>query len=246
MKLLPESILLHAQSLAEGGVLSPKEFLHLASRAAVDQALSRLAKEGRLLRVVRGSYVAPVSSRFGTRAPAPEKVVQALAAQTGEVVTPHGAHAANALGLTAAVANPAGLPDLGTYPQAQARARRGHAQTRSALDAGAGIRAGRCGRARAGLAGADPCGQSADHLAQHTATLGLADAGIGARHLAILDGKGHWRRSNPWMSPALPSIGRTRTTCWNRPGKRRAVPPICSKRTSGWSGRSAYWKEAHE
>jgi Family of unknown function (DUF6088) len=97
---LPESILLHALSLSEGGVLSPKEFLHLAGRAAVDQALSRLTKEGKLLRVSRGTYVAPVSSRFGTRAPAPEKVVEALAAQSGEVVTPHGASAANALGLT--------------------------------------------------------------------------------------------------------------------------------------------------
>jgi len=100
MATLPESILLHAQSLSEGGVLSPKEFLHLAGRAAVDQALSRLTKEGKLLRVSRGTYVAPVSSRFGTRAPAPEKVVEALAAQSGEVVTPHGASAANALGLT--------------------------------------------------------------------------------------------------------------------------------------------------
>ena len=100
MTTLPESILLHAQSLSEGGVLSPKEFLHLGQRAAVDQALSRLTKEGKLLRVSRGTYVAPVSSRFGTRAPAPEKVVEALAAQSGEVVTPHGASAANALGLT--------------------------------------------------------------------------------------------------------------------------------------------------
>ncbi len=100
MTALPESILLHAQSLSEGGVLSPKEFLHLGGRAAVDQALSRLTKEGKLLRVSRGTYVAPVSSRFGTRAPAPDKVVKALAAQSGEVVTPHGASAANALGLT--------------------------------------------------------------------------------------------------------------------------------------------------
>ena len=100
MTTLPASILLHAQFLSEGGVLSPKEFLHLGGRAAVDQALSRLTKEGKLLRVSRGTYVAPVSSRFGTRAPAPEKVVEALAAQSGEVVTPHGASAANALGLT--------------------------------------------------------------------------------------------------------------------------------------------------
>jgi hypothetical protein len=100
MTTLPESILLHAQSLPEGGVLSPKEFLHLGSRAAVDQALSRLTKESKLLRVGRGTYVTPVSSRFGTRAPAPEKVVESLAAQSGETVTPHGAVAANALGLT--------------------------------------------------------------------------------------------------------------------------------------------------
>ncbi|UUZ62224.1 DUF6088 family protein [Polaromonas sp. P1-6] len=100
MTTLPESILLHAQSLPEGGVLSPKEFLHLGSRAAVDQALSRLTKESKLLRVGRGTYVNPVSNRFGTRAAAPEKVVESLAAQSGETVTPHGAMAANALGLT--------------------------------------------------------------------------------------------------------------------------------------------------
>lgn len=100
MSTLPVSILSHAQSLPEGGLVSPKEFLHLGSRAAVDQAFSRLAKEGKLLRVARGTYVTPVSSRFGTRAPAPEKVVQSLATQSGEVLTPHGANAANALGLT--------------------------------------------------------------------------------------------------------------------------------------------------
>lgn len=100
MNTLPETILTQAHSLPEGGLLSPKEFLHLGSRAAVDQAFSRLAMAGKLLRVARGAYVAPVSSRFGTRPPSPEKVVQSLAEQSGEVVTAHGASAANALGLT--------------------------------------------------------------------------------------------------------------------------------------------------
>ena len=100
MTTLPESIVLHAQTLPEGGVLSPIEFLHLGSRAAVDQALCRLAQQGKLLRVARGTYVMPVSSRFGTRAPSPEKVVDALAAQSGEIMVPHGASAANSLGLT--------------------------------------------------------------------------------------------------------------------------------------------------
>ena len=100
MQTLPDAILAHARSLPEGGVLSPKEFLHLSSRSAVDQALSRLAKEGSLLRVGRGAYVAPVSGRFGSRPPAPGKVVESLASQSGETVAPHGAAAANALGLT--------------------------------------------------------------------------------------------------------------------------------------------------
>ncbi len=100
MNTLPRSILSHAESLPEGGLMSPKEFLHLGSRAAVDQAFSRLTKDGKLLRVARGTYVTPISSRFGTRAPAPDKVVQSLAAHTGEVIAPQGASAANTLGLT--------------------------------------------------------------------------------------------------------------------------------------------------
>lgn len=100
MNTLPEIILQHARSLPEGGVLSPKEFLHLGSRSAVDQAFSRLTKADELLRVTRGIYTAPISSRFGSRPPAPEKVVQSLAQQSGETVVPHGASAANILGLT--------------------------------------------------------------------------------------------------------------------------------------------------
>ncbi|OWJ90013.1 hypothetical protein B6S59_29195 [Pseudomonas sp. A46] len=100
MKTLPETILEQSRQLPEGGVLAPKDFVHLGSRAAVDQALSRLAKAGKLVRVARGTYAAPVTSRFGTRPPAPEKVIRAIAEQRGETLVPHGARAANALGLT--------------------------------------------------------------------------------------------------------------------------------------------------
>jgi len=100
MTTLPHTILQQVQSLPEGVVLSPKAFLHLGSRPAVDQAFSRLAKAGKLLRVARGAYAAPVRSRFGIRPPAPEKIIKALAERNGEIVVPHGANAANALGLT--------------------------------------------------------------------------------------------------------------------------------------------------
>ena len=100
---LSKEILAAASSLLEGATLSPKEFLHLGARAAVDQALSRLARQGALLRIGRGAYALPVKGRFGTRPPSPEKAVEALAAKTGETVVSHGAAAANALGLTTQV-----------------------------------------------------------------------------------------------------------------------------------------------
>lgn len=100
MSHLAEAILSIAQALPEGGLLSPKEFLHLASRAAVDQAMTRLTREGNLLRVGRGTYAAPVYGRFGVRPPSTQAVVEAIEAATGEMVVANGATEANTLGLT--------------------------------------------------------------------------------------------------------------------------------------------------
>ena len=103
MSHLAETILSAAQALPEGGLLSAKEFLHLASRAAVDQTLTRLTREGKLMRVGRGAYAAPVISRFGARPPSTEAVVKAIESASGEVIVAIGATEANALGLTTQV-----------------------------------------------------------------------------------------------------------------------------------------------
>lgn len=55
------------------------------------------------MRSGRGLYVLPVENRFGTRAPSPEKVVAESARLRGETIAPHGAAAANRLGLTTQV-----------------------------------------------------------------------------------------------------------------------------------------------
>ena len=103
MSQLAQSILSTAQTLPEGGLLSPKEFLHLGTRAAVDQTLTRLTREGTLLRVGRGLYAVPIQSRFGVRPPATQTIVQAMEAAQGEVIVANGATEANALGLTTQV-----------------------------------------------------------------------------------------------------------------------------------------------
>lgn len=103
MKTLPESILEHSRQLPEGGMLTPKEFLHLGSRAAVDQAFSRLAKAGQIIRAARGLYVAPTVDRQGV--PSMEMVVSGLASKTREMIALDGAGSAKILGLTNQIPN---------------------------------------------------------------------------------------------------------------------------------------------
>jgi hypothetical protein len=103
MQTLAERILERAAQLPEGTPLCAKELLHLGSRAALDQALSRLARRGQLMRAGRGVYFRPIETRFGVRAPFAEKAVEAIARLRGETVASHGAAAANMLGLTTQV-----------------------------------------------------------------------------------------------------------------------------------------------
>lgn len=42
-----------------GNIVTPKEFLSLGFRTAVDKTFSRLAAAGKVIRVARGMYVAP-------------------------------------------------------------------------------------------------------------------------------------------------------------------------------------------
>src|SRR6202166_770143 len=100
---LAEQILAYGAMLSEGTPLTAKSLLHLGSRDATDQALSRLTRQGKLMRSGRGMYVRPIESRFGTRAPSPEKVITETARLRGETVASHGAAAANRLGLTTQV-----------------------------------------------------------------------------------------------------------------------------------------------
>lgn len=103
MQTIAKQVLELASMLPEGTPLVAKELLHLGSRAAIDQVLSRLVGRGNLLRAGRGIYVRPVESRFGTRAPSALKMVEGLANQRGETIVSHGATAANTLGLTTQV-----------------------------------------------------------------------------------------------------------------------------------------------
>ena len=100
MSSLKAQILEYAASKPEGSAVNARGLLHLGTRSAVDQALSRLARDGKLMRVCQGVYVLPVETRFGPRPPDLEKVIDSLSILWGMTIVPSGGWAANALGLT--------------------------------------------------------------------------------------------------------------------------------------------------
>lgn len=89
------------KQLRRGAVITAADFLDLGSRAAIDQALSRAARTGRVRKLARGLYDHPrVHARMGPLAPSMDAVARALAGRDASRLQPSGAHAANLLGLS--------------------------------------------------------------------------------------------------------------------------------------------------
>jgi hypothetical protein len=65
MQRMTEQIMEYGARLPEGAPIAAKGLLHLGNRAAVDQALSRLAERGRLTRAGRGVYLLQRKKKVG-------------------------------------------------------------------------------------------------------------------------------------------------------------------------------------
>ena len=100
MSSLSDQIMEYAETFPEGWPFGPKNFLHLGNRPAIDQALSRLTRQGRMIRMFQGRYVRTINIRSGKRAPDVQKVLNSLRKLWGQPIVPSGAFAANSLGLT--------------------------------------------------------------------------------------------------------------------------------------------------
>lgn len=104
MESVSDKVLKAITRRGRGYVFTPEDMLSLGSRAAVDQALSRLTRTGKIRRLGRGIYDYPkISDRLGPLSPTPEAVAEALARTEGAHLQTSGARAANALGLTTQV-----------------------------------------------------------------------------------------------------------------------------------------------
>jgi hypothetical protein len=104
MRDLPLQVLKRAKAVGPGAALTPRVFDDLGNRAAVDQALSRLTKAGKIRRISRGVYDVPQNHpTLGPLSPDPDAVARAIADQSGYRLQPTPARAANALGLSSQV-----------------------------------------------------------------------------------------------------------------------------------------------
>ncbi len=98
------SILKRIRAKHRGWVFTPRQFGHLGTRAAVDQALSRLHRSGYIRRLTRGVYEFPkIHPQIGVLSPSPEAIAKAIAERTGSRIMISGAKAANLLGLSTQV-----------------------------------------------------------------------------------------------------------------------------------------------
>lgn len=111
---IQDALLNQIRRQGSGKVFTPKDFLDFGSREAVDQALSRLVRDGSLQRLGRGLYHYPrINPRLRIAvAPDTDEIAAAIARQTGSRIAPSGAMAANRLGLSTQVpAKPVYLTD---------------------------------------------------------------------------------------------------------------------------------------
>lgn len=89
------------QKRGRGWVFTPKHFLDIGRRRAVDLALHRLKAAGTIRQLARGLYDYPgQDSVLGTIAPSADAIARALVVRDAIRIQPSGAYAANQLGLS--------------------------------------------------------------------------------------------------------------------------------------------------
>jgi len=101
MQAIDQKILSRCYGHGRGHVSTQKDFIDLGSRSHIDNALSRLAQNGKLKRIARGLYEYPrVDKVLGELSPDLDKVAKAMAGREGIRLQPTGAYAANLLHLS--------------------------------------------------------------------------------------------------------------------------------------------------
>jgi hypothetical protein len=101
MKSIEKQIVSRIYGKGRGWCFTPRNFLDIGGRSAIDLALSRLAKKGTIRRLARGLYDYPRKHpKIGPLAANPSAIARALTDRDSARLQPSGAYAANLLGLS--------------------------------------------------------------------------------------------------------------------------------------------------
>ncbi len=104
MTSVKQQIARRIRAKGRGWVFAPKDFLDLGARTVVDQALSRLCRQGTIRRLGRGVYDFPKQHpTLGTLSPDTDSLARIATKSTDGMIFVSGALAANALGLSTQV-----------------------------------------------------------------------------------------------------------------------------------------------
>src|SRR5579862_6053306 len=100
MRSISNSILRRIRGKQRGWVFTPKDFIDLAHRNTIGVILYRLTQKGIIRQLDHGIYDFPATHpKLGTLAASPDKIANAIASQSGDIIQPSGASLANQLGL---------------------------------------------------------------------------------------------------------------------------------------------------
>jgi predicted transcriptional regulator of viral defense system len=103
MSTITNKIIKRIRGKQRGWVFTPRDFLDIGLRAAVDKVLSRLASAGLIRRLARGVYDFPKQhTLLGTLSPNMDNLAK-VTAKAGDIVFQSGAMSANILGLSTQV-----------------------------------------------------------------------------------------------------------------------------------------------
>ncbi len=104
MPSVQDEILNKLKTGPEGKIVFPSDFISLGGDEAIRQALSRLTKEGKIIRLAQGIYLYPQKDKvLGVLYPPIEEIAAAIARRDKARIIPTGVQALNRLGLSTQV-----------------------------------------------------------------------------------------------------------------------------------------------
>ena len=104
MQSIHQQVINKIHELERGSVFFPEDFASVGSNESVRQSLSRICREGTIIRLSKGVYLYPViDEEFGVFYPSVEKIAKAIAKRDRSRIAPTGVFALNRLGLSTQV-----------------------------------------------------------------------------------------------------------------------------------------------